>query len=58
MGTRSRGCSPGTLAASLFLGLIWALWHLPLFWVEGAALYQRPVWLLFLELPAEAVSTA
>jgi uncharacterized protein len=29
----------GALAASLFLGLIWALWHLPLFWVEGAALY-------------------
>jgi membrane protease YdiL (CAAX protease family) len=45
----------GALAASLALGLIWALWHLPLFWTEGAVLYQRPVWLPFVELPAEAV---
>ncbi len=45
----------GALAASLSLGLVWALWHLPLLWTEGAVLYQRPVWLPFLELPAEAV---
>jgi uncharacterized protein len=45
----------GALAASLFLGLIWALWHLPLFWTEGAVLYQGPVWVLFVELPAEAI---
>jgi membrane protease YdiL (CAAX protease family) len=23
--------------ASLFIGLIWLLWHIPLFWLEGAA---------------------
>jgi membrane protease YdiL (CAAX protease family) len=45
----------GALAASLSLGVVWALWHLPLFWTEGAVLYGRPVWLPFLELPAEAV---
>ena len=47
----------GALAASLSLGVVWALWHLPLVWTEGAVLYGRPVWLPFLELPAEAVST-
>jgi hypothetical protein len=25
------------LAASLFIALIWLLWHIPLFWLEGAA---------------------
>ena len=26
------------LAASILLGIAWALWHLPAFWVPGAAL--------------------
>jgi len=29
----------GPLAAALWLGLLWALWHLPLFWVPGT--YQQ-----------------
>jgi membrane protease YdiL (CAAX protease family) len=43
------------LAASLLLGVLWALWHLPLFWTEGYPLYQRPIWLLIVDLPAQAV---
>jgi uncharacterized protein len=42
-------------AASLLLGVLWALWHLPLFWTEGYPLYQSPIWLLFVDLPAQAV---
>jgi membrane protease YdiL (CAAX protease family) len=29
--------------ASLILGVLWALWHLPLVWTEGASMYHRPV---------------
>ena len=43
------------LGASLFIGVLWALWHLPLFWTEGYPLYQSPIWLLFVDLPAQAV---
>jgi membrane protease YdiL (CAAX protease family) len=43
------------LAASLILGVIWALWHLPLLWTEGGPMYQLPVWLLLLDLTAKAV---
>jgi uncharacterized protein len=43
------------LLASLFLGVIWAGWHLPLVWTEGSALSGSPWWLLFLDLPAKAV---
>ena len=32
------------LAASCLLGVIWALWHLPLFWTEGAALAGSSPW--------------
>jgi membrane protease YdiL (CAAX protease family) len=31
------------LVASLILGALWALWHLPLVWTEGASIYQQPV---------------
>jgi membrane protease YdiL (CAAX protease family) len=43
------------LVASVVLGVIWALWHLPLLWTEGGPMYQLPVWLLFLDLTAKAV---
>jgi membrane protease YdiL (CAAX protease family) len=43
------------LAASLILGVIWALWHLPLLWTEGGPMYQLPVWLLLLDVTAKAV---
>jgi membrane protease YdiL (CAAX protease family) len=42
-------------AVSIGLGLIWAAWHLPLFWTEGASLEATPIWLLFLRLPATSV---
>jgi uncharacterized protein len=43
------------LAASLILGVLWALWHLPLLWTEGSAMYEQPVWLPLLDIPAKAV---
>jgi uncharacterized protein len=43
------------LAASLILGVLWALWHLPLVWTEGSAMYLQPVWLLLVDIPAKAV---
>ena len=43
------------LVASLFLGVLWALWHLPLVWTEGATLYQQPVWLFLLDITAKSV---
>ncbi|WP_171075174.1 CPBP family intramembrane glutamic endopeptidase [Nonomuraea basaltis] len=35
------------LTASLILGLIWAAWHLPLFWTETSPLHGQPIPLLF-----------
>ena len=43
------------LAASLILGMLWALWHLPLVWTEGATLYQQPIWLFLLDITAKSV---
>src|SRR5215208_6776678 len=43
------------LVARLVLGVLWALWHLPLLWTEGGPMYQLPVWLLLLDLTAKAV---
>jgi membrane protease YdiL (CAAX protease family) len=42
------------LVASLILGALWAAWHLPLVWTEGAPLYQQPVWLLLLDITAKS----
>ncbi|RCK71074.1 CPBP family intramembrane metalloprotease [Desertihabitans brevis] len=41
--------------ASLLLGLVWGLWHLPLLWTEGRVLYQQPLWLLLLDITAKSV---
>lgn len=43
------------LVASLVLGAVWAAWHLPLVWTPGAALYQRPLWLLVADLMAKSM---
>jgi membrane protease YdiL (CAAX protease family) len=43
------------LAASLILGVLWGLWHLPLVWTEGATLYQQPIWLFLLDITAKSV---
>lgn len=39
----------GALGASLVVGTIWALWHIPLFYFpnEAAPFYDRPFWGLF-----------
>jgi membrane protease YdiL (CAAX protease family) len=38
----------GLRASSLLLGLVWAVWHLPLFFVEGADTYRQsfPVYMI------------
>jgi len=41
--------------ASLLLGVLWALWHLPLIWTEGKPLFGHPVWLLLIDIVAKSV---
>lgn len=43
------------IAASLILGIFWALWHLPLLWTSGIEEQQLPWWLLLLDVPAKSV---
>jgi len=43
------------LPASLFLGVVWAVWHLPLIFTRGAALDGSPFLFHLLDLPATAV---
>lgn len=43
------------LFASLILGVSWALWHLPLLWMEGSTRYQEPVWPTLVDDTAESV---
>ncbi len=44
------------VVASLLLGVVWAVWHAPLYWTSGAVFEGAPVWLLLVQLPACAVS--
>ena len=43
------------LVASMILGFLWALWHLPLLWTAGIADQQLPLWLLLLDISAKAI---
>jgi membrane protease YdiL (CAAX protease family) len=43
------------LAASLVIGISWALWHLPLLWTPGIQVFQLPWWLLIFDVPARSV---
>ena len=45
----------GPLSASLLLGVVWAVWHLPLFWTEGSTLFESSILVLFLRLPATSI---
>jgi len=43
------------VTASLILGVIWWLWHLPLVWTTGAAIEGQPLWLLLADLLAKSL---
>ena len=45
----------GPLPASLFLGVMWAVWHLPLFWTVGNQSYGESFLVMLVELPAMSV---
>jgi membrane protease YdiL (CAAX protease family) len=45
----------GTFLASLIVGILWALWHLPLLWTAGIDAQQLPWWLLILDVPAKSL---
>jgi membrane protease YdiL (CAAX protease family) len=45
----------GPMLASLALGVVWALWHLPLFWTAGRPLYGESFVVMLIELPAMSV---
>jgi uncharacterized protein len=42
-------------AASIILGVIWALWHLPLFWIQGASQEGIPVIWVLLQIMALSI---
>jgi membrane protease YdiL (CAAX protease family) len=46
----------GPVVAGLLSGVVWAVWHAPLYWTTGAPLEGTPVWLLLVQLPACAVA--
>ena len=43
------------LTASLLLGVVWGLWHLPLVFTEGSALFGQPIWLMLTDIVAKSV---
>ncbi|HLL63301.1 MAG TPA: CPBP family intramembrane glutamic endopeptidase [Propionibacteriaceae bacterium] len=43
------------LIASVVLGLLWGLWHLPLLFTEGMGLFGHPVWLLLADIMAKSI---
>lgn len=45
----------GALVASLVLGLIWGVWHLPLFFVENTGQYYMSIWIFLLTSPAFSI---
>ena len=44
----------GALAASLIIGVVWAVWHLPKFWTAGSA-QTYPFWMFVLAMLPEAI---
>jgi len=48
----------GLAGASILLGVIWALWHLPLFFVSEADTYRQPFVLYALQVTAISVTIA
>jgi uncharacterized protein len=48
-------CRLPDFAAGAVLGVVWACWHLPLIWTDGAPLEGGSPVLLFLELPALSI---
>jgi membrane protease YdiL (CAAX protease family) len=45
----------GPIVASLVLGVLWALWHLPLFWTAGNPNYGESFVIMLIGLPAISV---
>lgn len=45
------------LTASVVLGLIWGLWHLPLFFIQHTGQYYMPLWAFVLASPAFSILT-
>ena len=43
------------LVASVMLGLFWGLWHLPLVFTEGTALFGQPIWPLLADIVAKSI---
>jgi hypothetical protein len=43
------------LTASLIVGVMWGLWHLPAFWIAGAGQYNQPVFWFMVGAPALAI---
>jgi membrane protease YdiL (CAAX protease family) len=43
------------LVASVVLGVLWGLWHLPLLFTEGKALYGQPTWVLLTDIVAKSI---
>src|SRR3989441_9175356 len=48
----------GLARASLLLGLIWAFWHLPQFFIREADTYRQPFFLFVLQVTALSVAMA
>jgi membrane protease YdiL (CAAX protease family) len=48
----------GLRSASLLLGLIWACWHMPFFFVRGADTYGQPFAIYLLQVTAISVAMA
>lgn len=46
------------VAAAMILGIVWAVWHLPLFWIVGTSQYTTSFWLYSIYILALSVQYA